>query len=48
MTAIAEATGLSIGDARAAIARLETGGYLARRSLGGWERVLDVPIVPGP
>ena len=48
VTAIAEATGLSIGDARAAIARLETGGYLARRGLGGWERVLGVPIVPDP
>ena len=48
VTAIAEAAGLSIGDARAAIARLETGGYLARRSLGGWERVLGVPIVPDP
>jgi DNA processing protein len=46
VTAIAKASGLSIGQARAAIARLETNGYLARRSLGGWERALDVPIVP--
>ena len=48
VTAIADATRLSAGEARAAIARLEADGYLVRRSLEGWERALDVPILPDP
>lgn len=48
VTAIAEATRLSTGEARAALARLEADGYLVRRSLEGWERVLGVPILPDP
>jgi DNA processing protein len=47
VAAIASATGLSVADARVAIARLESGGYLARRSLSGWERVLG-PILADP
>ena len=46
--AIAQATKLSTGEARAAIARLEASGYLVRRSLEGWERTLAVPILPDP
>ena len=34
---IARASGLSIGEARAALGQLEAGGYLKRRDLGGWE-----------
>ena len=48
VTAIAKATGLSIVHARAALGRLEAGGYLTRRSLEGWERALSVPILPDP
>lgn len=48
VTAIAQATKLSTGEARAAIARLEAEGYLVRRSLEGWERTLAVPILPDP
>jgi DNA processing protein len=40
VTAIAEQAGMTTGDARAAIGRLEAEGYLIRRDLGGWERVL--------
>jgi len=47
VSAIAAATGLSTAQARAAIARLESDGFLVRRSLEGWERVLG-PILPGP
>jgi DNA processing protein len=36
--AVADATGLSVADVRAALGRLETDGYLVRRDLGGWER----------
>ena len=46
--AIAEASKLSTGEARAALARLEADGYLARRSLEGWERTFAVPILPDP
>jgi DNA processing protein len=45
---IAEAAALSTAEARAAIARLEAGGYLVRRGLEGWERALGAPILPGP
>ncbi|MGH2782469.1 MAG: DNA-processing protein DprA, partial [Thermoleophilaceae bacterium] len=45
VAAIAEETGLETGDARAALGRLETEGYLVRRDLGGWERTLG-PILP--
>ena len=38
--AIADATGLSSAETRAALGRLEVDGYLARRDLGGWERTL--------
>jgi DNA processing protein len=48
VVAIAEATKLSTGEARAALARLEANGYLVRRSLEGWERTLAVPILPDP
>jgi DNA processing protein len=48
VTAIAEATRLSTGETRAAIARLEADGYLVRRSLEGWERGLGAPILPDP
>jgi len=43
--AIAEATGMSAAEARAALGRLEAEGYLVRRDLGGWERTLG-PILP--
>ena len=36
--AVADATGLSVANVRAALGRLETDGYLVRRDLGGWER----------
>jgi DNA processing protein len=35
---VAEATGGSIAETRAAMGRLEAEGYLVRRDLGGWER----------
>jgi DNA processing protein len=38
--AIADATGLSSAETRAALGRLEADGYLVRRDLGGWERAL--------
>jgi DNA processing protein len=38
--AISTATGLSAGDVRAALGRLETEGFVVRRDLGGWERAL--------
>jgi DNA processing protein len=47
VAAIAEATSLSTAQARAALARLEANGYLVRRSLEGWDRVLR-PVVPDP
>jgi predicted Rossmann fold nucleotide-binding protein DprA/Smf involved in DNA uptake len=31
------------GEVRAALGRLEADGYLVRRDLGGWERVLGPP-----
>ncbi len=34
---IARASGISIGEARAALGRLELDGHLRRRDLGGWE-----------
>jgi DNA processing protein len=37
---IAQATGLSAGDVRAALGRLELEGFVVRRDLGGWERAL--------
>jgi DNA processing protein len=37
---IADATGLSAGDVRAALGRLEAEGFVVRRDLGGWERAL--------
>jgi DNA processing protein len=40
VAAIAEETGLGTGEARAALGRLEADGYLVRRDLGGWERVM--------
>jgi DNA processing protein len=40
VAAIAEEAGMSTGEARAAIGRLEAEGYLVRRDLGGWERAL--------
>jgi DNA processing protein len=36
--AIGDATGLAVGEVRAALGRLEVDGYLVRRDLGGWER----------
>ena len=36
--AIADAAGLTIGQTRAALGRLELDGHLVRRDLGGWER----------
>ena len=36
--AVADATGLSVGEVRAALGRLEVDGHLVRRDLGGWER----------
>jgi DNA processing protein len=38
--AIAAATNLDSGEARAALGRLEAEGWLVRRDLGGWERTL--------
>jgi DNA processing protein len=52
VAAIAEAVNLSSADTRAALGRLEAEGYLVRRDLGGWERVLspspdpERPILP--
>ena len=40
VSAIAGATGLAAGAARAALGRLEADGYLVRRDLGGWERAM--------
>jgi predicted Rossmann fold nucleotide-binding protein DprA/Smf involved in DNA uptake len=45
VSAIAEESGITVGDARAALGRLEAEGYLVRRDLGGWERTLG-PILP--
>jgi DNA processing protein len=45
VAAIAEDAGMTTGEARAAIGRLEAEGYLIRRDLGGWERALG-PILP--
>jgi DNA processing protein len=36
--AVADATGLGVGEVRAALGRLEVDGQLVRRDLGGWER----------
>jgi UDP-N-acetylmuramoyl-tripeptide--D-alanyl-D-alanine ligase len=36
--AIADATGRSVPETRAALGRLELDGYLVRRDLGAWER----------
>jgi DNA processing protein len=41
VAAIAAHAGVEVGEARAALGRLEADGYLARRDLGGWERTLD-------
>ena len=41
--AIATATNLDSGEARAALGRLEAEGWLVRRDLGGWERTLGNP-----
>jgi DNA processing protein len=38
---IAGAAGLTVAEARAALGRLEVEGHLARRDLGGWERVAN-------
>jgi DNA processing protein len=35
---VVRATGLTAGETRAALGRLEAEGYLVRRDLGGWER----------
>jgi DNA processing protein len=45
IAAIAEQAGMTTGEARAALGRLEAEGYLVRRDLGGWERALG-PILP--
>jgi DNA processing protein len=45
VSAIAEATGLTSAETRAALGRLEADGYLVRRDLGGWERTLGSPIL---
>jgi DNA processing protein len=37
--AIADAAGMTVAQARAALGRLELDGYLVRHDLGGWERV---------
>jgi DNA processing protein len=47
VAAIAKATGLTTATTRVAISRLESDGYLVRRSLDGWERVF-APILPEP
>jgi DNA processing protein len=47
VAAIARAAGVTVADARVAIARLEAGGYLVRGSLAGWERALG-PILADP
>jgi hypothetical protein len=33
-------------EARAALGRLESEGWLVRRDLGGWQRALDPEIEP--
>ena len=48
VSAIAQAARLPTGETRAAIARLEAQGFLVRRSLEGWERALDAPILREP
>jgi DNA processing protein len=40
VSAIAAEAGTSVAEARAALGRLESDGYLVRRDLGGWERAL--------
>jgi DNA processing protein len=40
VAAIAAESGATVAEARAAIGHLESEGYLVRRDLGGWERVL--------
>jgi DNA processing protein len=45
VAAIAEEVGVTTGEARAALGRLEAAGYLIRRDLGGWERALG-PMLP--
>jgi DNA processing protein len=40
VSAIAAEAGTGVAEARAALGRLETEGYLTRRSLGGWQRTL--------
>jgi DNA processing protein len=42
VAAVAADARVSIAAARAALGRLESEGYLARRDLGGWERTLGV------
>jgi DNA processing protein len=42
VAAVAAEAGIGVAAARAALGRLESGGYLARRDLGGWERTLGV------
>jgi len=42
VAAVAADARISIAAARAALGRLESEGYLARRDLGGWERTLGV------
>jgi DNA processing protein len=46
ITAIVDETGLGVDAVRAALGRLEADGYLVRRELGGWERV--VPMLAPP
>jgi DNA processing protein len=41
VAAIAAEVGTTVGRARGALGRLESEGYLVRRDLGGWERVLS-------
>jgi predicted Rossmann fold nucleotide-binding protein DprA/Smf involved in DNA uptake len=43
VSAIAANARISVAEARAALGRLESDGYLVRRALGGWERALGPP-----
>jgi DNA processing protein len=44
--AIAAASRTTVAEARAALGRLESEGWLVRRDLGGWQRALDPEIEP--
>jgi DNA processing protein len=44
VAAIATASGATVAEARAALGRLESEGWLVRRDLGGWQRAMEPEI----